>query len=66
MKVTAKELYELKIIDKVIAEAQPASKENLLGLCKFMRKNIRKFIYDNFEKSGEQLAKERYERFRNM
>lgn len=66
MKVTAKDLYDLKIIDKVIAEAQPASKENLLSLCKFMRKNIRKFIYDNFDKSGEQLAKERYERFRNM
>lgn len=66
MKVTAKELYDLKIIDKVIAETQPAGPDNIFALCKFIRKNIRKFIYDNFNKSGEQLAQERYERFRRM
>ncbi|MCU6761484.1 Acetyl-coenzyme A carboxylase carboxyl transferase subunit beta [uncultured Roseburia sp.] len=66
MKVTAKELHKLHIIDKVIAEPKPACNENLLALSKFMRKNIRKFLYENLDKSGEQLAEERYNRFRNM
>ena len=66
MKVTAKELLDLKIIDKVIPEHEPASNENLLMLSKYMRKNIRNFLYENLDKSGETLAEERYQRFRRM
>ncbi len=66
MKVTAGELLELKVIDKVIPEHQPASNENLLLLSKYMRKNIRNFLYENMDKSGETLATERYQRFRRM
>lgn len=66
MKVTAKDLKEMKIIDKVIPEPKPVSNENLLEICKIMRKHIRNFINDNLDKPGEQLAEERYERFRNM
>lgn len=66
MKVTANELKKMGIIEKVIPESTPAAGDNLMMLCKLMRKNIRNFINDNLDKPGEQLAQERYMRFRNM
>ena len=66
MKVTANELKKMGIIEKVIPESTPAAGDNLMMLCKLMRKNIRNFINDNLDKPGEQLAQERYKRFRNM
>ncbi len=66
MKVTAKELYELGIIDQVIPEPQPASSANLVELSRNMRKQIRKFLYENMKKDPEILAEERYQRFRAM
>ena len=66
MKVTANELKKMGIIEKVIPESTPAAGDNLMMLCKLMRKNIRNFIHDNLDKPGEQLAQERYMRFRNM
>ena len=64
MKVTAQELKDLGIIDTVIPEPEPASSENLVELCRNMRKRIRKFLYDNMEKDPQTLAEERYQRFR--
>ena len=66
MKVTAAELKELGIIDRVIEEPIPACDENRLELCRLMRKMIRKFIYDNLDKEPETLAAERYRRFREF
>ena len=66
MKVTAKELYDLGIIDQVIPEPEPASNANLVELSRNMRKRIRKFLYENMEKDPETLAEERYQRFRKM
>jgi acetyl-CoA carboxylase carboxyl transferase subunit beta len=66
MKVTAAELKELGIIDAVIPEAEPASSANLVELSRNMRKRIRKFLYDNMEKTPEVLAQERYQRFRDL
>ncbi len=64
MKVTAAELKELGIIEKIIPEKTPACSENRLEICRIMRKMIRKFIYDNLERDPEELVGERYERFR--
>ena len=64
MKVTAQELKDLGIIDTVIPEPEPAGSENLVELCRNMRKRIRKFLYDNMEKDPQTLAEERYQRFR--
>lgn len=66
MKVTAKELYDLGIIDQVIPEPEPASSANLVELSRNMRKRIRKFLYENMGKDPETLAEERYQRFRAM
>ena len=64
MKVTAEELKELGIIEKVVPEKAPACSENRLEICRIMRKMIRNFVYDNLERDPEELVKERYERFR--
>ena len=64
MKVTAEELKELGIIEKVGPEKTPACSENRLEICRIMRKMIRNFVYDNLERDPEELVKERYERFR--
>ena len=66
MKVTASELKEMGIIEKVIPEPEPASGANLVETCRILRKHIRNFLNDNLDKPGEQLAKERQERFRRM
>ncbi len=65
MKVTAAELKELGIVDRVIEEPVPACDENRIELCRLMRKMIRRFIYDNIDKEPEELAAERYRRFRD-
>ena len=66
MKVTAAELKEMGIIEKVIAEPEPVCNDNLLEACRIMRKHIRNFLNDTMDKPGEQLANERYQRFRSM
>ena len=66
MKVTAAELKELGLIEKVIPEKIPACSDNCLELCRIMRKMIRNFLYENLEKDPEILAQERYERFRKF
>lgn len=64
MKVTAAELEELGIIEKVIPEPRPACSENLFDLARVMRKMIRNFLYENMEKDPQVLRDERYARFR--
>ncbi|MCD8365227.1 MAG: acetyl-CoA carboxylase carboxyltransferase subunit alpha [Clostridiales bacterium] len=66
MKVTAAELKKLGVIDRVIAEPEPACEDNRTELCRIMRKMIRKFLYENLDKAPEKLVQERYERFREF
>ena len=66
MKVTAKELMEMGIVDDVIDEPMPACEENLVELSKDMKNRIRGFLAENLGKEPEVLAEERYERFRKF
>ena len=66
MKVTAKELLEMGLVDEVIDEPIPASEANLVELGKDMKKRIRGFLAENLGKEPEVLAEERYARFRNF
>jgi len=58
MKLTAKDLYDLNVIDRIIKED------------KDIFKSIRKEIITNIEKmsnkTGEEIKEERYQKFRNM
>ena len=66
MKVTAAHLKELGIIERIIPEEYPASEENLLEIAEYMKIRMKQFLVKQAGKSGEQLAQERYERFRRM
>jgi acetyl-CoA carboxylase carboxyl transferase alpha subunit len=64
MKITANDLKELKIIEKVIPEPELLTVENLEPIADKMREDILDFIKRYKEKSGDELAAQRYERFR--
>ena len=56
MKVTAKALLEMGIVDDVIEEPMPASEANLVELSNDMKNRIRGFLAENLEKEPEVLA----------
>ena len=66
MGVTAQELKELGLIEKIIPEAQPANHKNLVKIAGIMQEEIRRFLHKYLPLDGQQLAQQRYERFRNM
>ncbi len=66
MKITAVDLKELGLIEKIIRESEPVSLDNILEITDEMKKDIIHFIDENKKKSGEELANERYERFRSF
>ena len=59
-------LQELGLIEKIIRESEPVSLDNILEIADEMKKDIIHFIDENKKKSGEELANERYERFRSF
>lgn len=66
MKVTAAHLKELGIIERIIPEEYPASEENLPEIAEYMKIRMKQFLVKQAGKSGQQIAQERYERFRKM
>lgn len=66
MKVTAANLKEMELIERVIPEQSPACADNLSEISEYMKIRIKKFLCTQASKSSEQFAQERYERFRKM
>ena len=66
MKLTAKDLYELKIIDKIIKEPKGEEDESFLKVAKSLKKEIQKMMEEMKDKSPEVIVEERYQKFRNM
>lgn len=66
MKLTAKDLYELKIIDKIIKEPKGEEEESFLKVAKSLKKEIQKTMEEMKDKSPEIIVEERYQKFRNM
>ncbi len=66
MKLTAKDLYELKIIDKIIKEPKGEEDESFLKVAKSLKKEIQKMMEEMKDKSPELIVEERYQKFRNM
>lgn len=66
MKLTAKDLYDLKIIDKVIKEPKGDEEESFLKVAKLLKKEIEKIVADRNNMTPEQIVEERYQKFRNM
>ncbi len=70
MKLTAKDLYDLKVIDKIIKEPvienDDEKEESFEKICNSLKREIKKDIKEMLEKSSEEIVEERYEKFRNM
>ena len=68
MKLTAKDLKELKVIDKIIKEPNYAEKpeESFIKVSEDLKKEILKTIKEYSKKSPQEIKEERYQKFRNM
>ena len=66
MKITAKDLKKLQIIEKVIREPEPANEENLPEIAEEIREDLDGFLRKISQKTREEIVEERYERFRRM
>ncbi|MDC7286544.1 acetyl-CoA carboxylase carboxyl transferase subunit [Blautia schinkii] len=66
MKVTAAELKELGIIERIIPEEHPAGEDNLDEISEYMKIRMKRFLGKYAGMPGEEIAGQRYERFRGM
>lgn len=66
MKLTATDLYELKIIDKIIKESIEINEENFKKVAQKIKKEIKSNIEMYSNMNGEEIIEERYQKFRNM
>lgn len=66
MKITAKDLLQLKLIERIIPENIPANMDNLLELASEMKQGIREFFIRYGNMMPEELVEQRYQRFRRM
>lgn len=64
MKITAQDLKELHVIEDIIPEFGGADEDALISIANYMKGNMKKFLKAQNGKSGQQLAQERYARFR--
>lgn len=66
MKITAQDLLRLNVVDEIIPEFGGADSESMQDIALYMKYHIRKFLVKNNEKSGDELAMDRYQRFRRF
>lgn len=66
MKLTAKDLYDLEVIDKIIKEPTGDEEESFKKIAKNLKKEIKATILEMSDKSSEEILEERYTKFRNM
>ena len=66
MKLTAKDLKDLNVIEQIIREKEPLNRENLLAISGQLSAMLADFLQKYGEMSKEVLIDYRYKRFRNM
>ena len=66
MKLTAKDLYDLKIIDKIIKEPKEVNDEEFKKIAKKIKMAIETSIIELKKLSKEEIREERYLKFRNI
>ena len=66
MKITAQDLKDLAIVDDIIPEYGGADEDALSSIANYMKGHMKEFLRAQNNKSGEQLAQERYDRFRKF
>lgn len=66
MKLTADDLYKMKIIDKVIKEPQGDEEESFKVVADRIKKEIKSSITEMKQLTGDKIKEQRYSKFRNM
>ena len=66
MKITAHDLYALNIVEQVIPEYGTADEKACESISRYMKGHMKEFLERQNGKTGEQLAEERYARFRSF
>ena len=66
MKLTAKDLYDLKVIDKIIKEPNGNEEDIFKKVAETLKKEITNTINELNKLSTEQIVQDRYQKFRNM
>ncbi len=66
MKLTAKDLYDLNIIDKIIKEPIEVDDEIFNKICQNIKKEINSTINELKDLPKEEIVEARYQKFRNM
>ena len=66
MNITAQDLKRLNIIEKIIPEFGGADQKTVEAIGHFMKDHIKEFLKKYDQMSGEEIANQRYERFRKF
>lgn len=66
MRVTARDLLDMHLIERIIPEEEPVSVEHMDQAAARMEQAIRVFLADYCGMSGEELVEQRYQRFRGI
>ena len=66
MKMTAKDLKKLEIIDKIIKESEDGAQNDFETIVEEIKKYLTQSIKKLQQLTEEELLKQRYEKFRNM
>ena len=66
MKITAKDLMDLGLIERVIPEEEPACAENISEIAREMDRAMIEFFAGFLTMTKEELTNQRYDRFRRM
>ena len=64
MRVTARDLLEMHLIERIIPEEEPVSVEHMDQVAARMEQAMKVFLADYCSMSGEELVEQRYQRFR--
>lgn len=64
MKITAHDLYALNVVEQIIPEYGTADEKACESISRYMKGHMKEFLERQNGKTGEQLAEERYTRFR--
>ncbi len=66
MKMTAEDLYELGMIERIICEDEPATEDNIEEIGRIIDRHMRTFFTSCADKTPDEIAALRYERFRRI
>lgn len=66
MRLSAKDLYDLKIVERIIKEPSHLTMENFQKVTEPMKKNLRDFLNRYLKLGKEEIQDDRYNRFRKM